>query len=167
MNTIRPRCPQKACMCGRMAHARLSRARVGDMVDCAATQPAGRPDGLDHDRTFLCRNTGPAECLMVRHGLAKKGRVSVAIENSLSRQGIAASYRDNEHGAATRVGHDRSEQTKPSELDHAHGQRPAHSVTRTRQGHCVCDQGSSHGQVRQGDYRDRPPMLLCCNRVDQ
>ena len=54
------------------------------------------------------------QCLMSRHSLAREERVSVAIGNSLSPQGIAASYHDSERGVTIGVGHDRAGQAKPS-----------------------------------------------------
>ena len=99
--------------------------------------------------------------------------MSVAIENSLSRQGILASYFDSERDVATGVGHDKVGQAKPSVHDCAHSRRLALAATRAIGELRASDQGSVHRQERQGTVvterlcRDGPIMLLCRNKVDQ
>ena len=88
------------------------------------TWPVGRSNGLGLDRVLLCRDSARLALSRDRHSLAREGNVSVAIENSLLRQGIAASCRYSEGGFVTGVGHDRAGPAKLSVRYLAHGRRP-------------------------------------------
>ena len=71
---------------------------------------------------------------MPQNSLAREGRVSVETDNSLSRQGIAASCHDSECGVATEVGHYRAGQAKPNARDRAHGRHPVRAIERAQAG---------------------------------